>query len=861
MPYACSPGDNVMGMKPGNKKGKSSESGWNRNLLAQAMLIVLCFVVTFLVALDVRETVPLYSVGTIAPKDIKAKKDFLVQDPEATQRNKEKALSHAPLVFDVDTDAAERAVTGIHKVFEIMREAQNTIAKQEVLAELPRKIAEADLTAAEEEQFGGGEEKGIQVDLLFDVFNIPLVPAKLQKPSKPNVSRTFKEKLISQLEEALGTQVFPEVLDQMLEMPVNKEVEKTLSDLVANVLKGGVVVSKSFYFKSDTRPVIFKEVPSGKEYGVEDVFSIKTTENAKKELKERITDKIGYVGEKFIKVYNFIADQFLQPNITFNRYETENRKDAILTHVRPVFYKIKKGEIIVAKGDKVTPEQYRQLLTMRKMLNGNRQLINIVGVFLVSMIIVWIVTFVAINHVKVFPKETRDFLFLLILMSMFLVGIRMYDFISEALEKSFPFVQSEGMLFSYPLCAAAMIVSIIFNVETALVISLLLSLLAGIVLGNNFGLFFYFLVGSFVAARGVANCKDRITPVKAGFLVGLINAVIAGVFTLMNEQVTISIASTNLLFAVLGGLLGGVITTGLTPLAEIVFQYTTDVKLLELANLDQPLLRELMIQAPGTYHHSIIVGNMVEAAARSINANSLLGRVAAYYHDIGKIRKPLYFVENQKDGENKHEKLAPSMSSLILISHVKDGVDLARKHNLGKPIIDIIQQHHGTSLISFFYQKAIKLREKAEANKGSELPPVNIENYRYPGPKPQTKEAGLVMLADCVEAASRTLTEPTPAKIQGLVHRVINKIFTDGELDECELTLKDLHQIAQQFNKILSGIYHRRIEYPEQAGAEGAKERVNGDTDKRSGRNGRDSQPRVGEKGKENIKRLGLYRG
>lgn len=823
-------------------------------MLAQIMLIVLCLVVTLLVALDVRETVPLYPVGSIAKKDVRAKKDFLVQDPEATRKNREKALSRVPLVFDVDTSAPERASEGIHRVFEIIREAQAASERQKLLDELPAKIAANTKRGALP---GVSSVPGAGLDPLNGILAVEKPPTsqKGKKTIRPD------EKVVSKLEEVLGTQVFPEVFELMMEMPANREVEKTLRELVAEILGRGVVVSRNFYFKANTRPVIFKEIPSGKEHRVDDIFSVMNSDDARKEVKSLVASKLGYIDSKYLKIYDLIVDQFLQPNITFNRYETERRKEAILSRVRPVFYKIRKGELIVARGEKVTPEQYRQLVTMRKLLNGNRQLINIVGVFLISMIIVWIVTFVAMNHVKVFPKETRDFLFLLILMCVFLIGVRMYDFISGALEKSFPFIQSEGMLFSYPLSAAAMLVSIIFNVETALVTSLLLSLLAGIVLGNNFGLFFYFLVGSFVAARGVANCKDRITPVKAGFLVGLINAVIAGVITLTNEQVTLSIAGTNLLFAILGGLLAGVITTGLTPLAEIFFHYTTDVKLLELANMDQPLLRELMIQAPGTYHHSIIVGNMVEAAARSINANSLLARVAAYYHDVGKIKKPLYFVENQRDGENKHEKLAPSMSSLILISHVKDGVDLARKHNLGKPIIDIIQQHHGTSLISFFYQKAIKLREKAEADKKSELPPVNIENYRYPGPKPQTKEAGLVMLADCVEAASRTITEPTPAKIQGLVHRIINKVFTDGELDECELTLKDLHQIAQQFNKILTGIYHRRIEYPDQAKKEGEKEKANGDTDKRPGRNGRDSKTRTGEKGKENIKRLGLYRG
>ena len=243
--------------------------------------------------------------------------------------------------------------------------------------------------------------------------------------------------------------------------------------------------------------------------------------------------------------------------------------------------------------------------------------------------------------------------------------------------------------------------------------------------------------------------------------------------------------------------------------------------------------------------------------------------MAAYYHDIGKIKKPLYFIENQRDRENKHEKLAPSMSSLILISHVKDGVELAKKNKLGKEIIDIIRQHHGTSLITFFYEKARKQGEK----KGDKYFQVGEEDFRYPGPKPQTKEAGLVMLADVVEAASKTLVDPTPARIQGMVQKIVNKIFSDGQLDECELTLKDLHEIAKSFNKTLSGIFHHRVDYPEPVakiapannretvgGRKGvpAKEGKNGDTDQLPAGNSRVGKREDTGEVSESLKRLGL---
>jgi len=302
-----------------------------------------------------------------------------------------------------------------------------------------------------------------------------------------------------------------------------------------------------------------------------------------------------------------------------------------------------------------------------------------------------------------------------------------------------------------------------------------------------------------------------------------------------------------------GGLLSGIVATGVLPLVEIVFGFTTDIKLLELSNMDQPLLKELMVQAPGTYHHSVVISNMVEATAKAVHANPLLAKVSAYYHDIGKMNKPLYFIENQSGGENKHEKLAPSMSSLILISHVKDAVELAREYKLGREIIDIIQQHHGTSLISYFYHKA----QERQLSKSGKVTEVKEEDFRYPGPKPQTKEAGLVMLADMVEAASRSLVDPTSARIQGMVQKIINKVFSDGQLDACELTLKDLHEIAKGFNKTLSGIFHHRIEYPETVPGQAKKVR-NGNPDHVPAEDSGTRKPDDKAEVEETLRRLGL---
>jgi putative nucleotidyltransferase with HDIG domain len=339
--------------------------------------------------------------------------------------------------------------------------------------------------------------------------------------------------------------------------------------------------------------------------------------------------------------------------------------------------------------------------------------------------------------------------------------------------------------------------------------------------------------------------------------VSVVNFAMALSFQIFSESLFTMQAIYCVIFAAIGGIINAFLVTGTIPLIENLFYYTTDIKLLEQANFDSPVLRELMVRAPGTYHHSVLVGNLVEAAAEAINANPLLARVAAYYHDIGKSSKPFYFIENVGQSDNRHDRLAPSMSALILIAHVKEGAELAKEHRLGQPIVDIIRQSHGTGLITYFYQKAKNLA----AQEGKV---VDEQEFRYPGPKPQTREAGLVLLADHVEAASRTLADPNPSRIQGMVQKIINNIFIDGQLDECELTLKNLHEIAKSFNRILAGIYHQRIDYPEPAYKE--KEKGNGAKRNLEGSNhesakGSPDRPEEDKKGSgEDLKRLGISR-
>ncbi|MEO1268765.1 MAG: HDIG domain-containing metalloprotein, partial [Myxococcota bacterium] len=343
---------------------------------------------------------------------------------------------------------------------------------------------------------------------------------------------------------------------------------------------------------------------------------------------------------------------------------------------------------------------------------------------------------------------------------------------------------------------------------TAIVFIVPMALFAGLGAHQPLEYVAYLTAGSLVGANAMGKVTHRMDLLKAGLMVGLVNAVMICSVLLLRGEMEFKVYLVAVAVGFSSGLMSGVLVSALLPLIEWAFDYTTDIKLLELADLNHPALRELIMKAPGSYHHSVIVGNLCKEAAEAIGANPLLARVGAYYHDIGKGKNPQYFAENQRQGNNPHDKLKPNMSALIIKAHVKDGLELARQHNLPREIEDFIAQHHGTNLIAYFYHRAKSLEDP-------DIPEVDEKDYRYPGPKPQTRETAICLLADGIEAASRAMPDPTPDRLKGLVQKMINKAFADGQLDECELTLKDLNAIAKAFIRVLMGMYHSRPQYPE----------------------------------------------
>jgi putative nucleotidyltransferase with HDIG domain len=761
-----------------------------------------------------------YQVGDIADHDIKAARDFLVRDEAATQQKREEAALKSLAVYDLDEETAQH----------LRQRLESAMAEMRALYQQPP------------ESTGASEAAGSES------------PRAIHKSARERALERKKE-----FETKLGIAISDGDYDILIREKFDPRIEDSVVELVDNVLARGVVGNKSLLLTQVQRGIVLRSVQSGAEDRVVDLLSFLSVEDARRQIRLRASDILEEEDRRVRATSVHLAQALLPPNITSNRNETELRRQKAVETVKPVFFQVKKGEMIVREGQRLGKEHVLKLQMQAQGKFERGVIFTMLGTALLGGLLLWLAVHVATKYIRQFPAKTKDLLFLAAVLAILLISTKISVGVAEAINSAFPFISNAAIFYVLPMAAGAMLVTIFFGPVTGILFAFFLALFTSLVLDRQIDLLFYYLIGSLVAVQGVVVCRDRSTPLRAGLAVGLANVAVILFMNLAYERMLATQTGVALLFGIVGGVLSGVITTGLSPVAESVFGYTTDVKLLELASMDQPLLRQLMVQVPGTYHHSLIVGNMVEAAANSIGANSLLARVAAYYHDIGKIKKPLYFVENQAGGENKHEKLAPSMSSLILISHVKDGLDLAKEHRLGQNIQDIIQQHHGTSLISYFYQKALDLQEKLRNSKGGDASPILVEDYRYPGPKPQTKEAGLVLLADVVEAASRTLSDPTVPRIQGLVQKMINKIFSDGQLDECELTLKDLHQIAKSFIRILMGISHQRVDYPEPAakGSE-AKDRADGDSGRRSAKRDRNGAREDQGEGEEDLKRLGM---
>lgn len=483
----------------------------------------------------------------------------------------------------------------------------------------------------------------------------------------------------------------------------------------------------------------------------------------------------------------------VQPNMIFNQTATKANQELAKQAVEPV--RILKKSLIVQEGEKITEKHIAQLKDLG-LLGSRLSFGGYAGLFFMLAIIFIIVSFYLYHFNRnIYDNFNALSLLGLIVALTLVLGLAVRFF--------------SGYLMPVAMCT--ILITVLFEPRLAVLLTIVMAMLFGFVVDGEFSYVIVSLCSGLVAICSVSRLQRRSDLTKAGIYVGGVNIFCIVALLLLNRGFQLEYDflrefSINILAGLGNGLFSAIMAIGLLPYLESAFGLTTAVTLLELMDPGHSLLRRLLMEAPGTYHHSIVVGNLAEAAAEEIGANPLLSRVGAFYHDIGKIKRPYLFVENQFTGDNPHNKISPYLSALIIRSHIKDGVELAREARLPRPVIDIIQQHHGTSLIAYFYHQA------AENGKGILVPE---EEFRYEGPLPQTKEAAIILLADAVEAAVRSLSRPQAGRTEGMVRKIIKEKLNDGQLDEAPLTLQDLDKIGDTFVHILAGVFHQRIEYPE----------------------------------------------
>ena len=525
-------------------------------------------------------------------------------------------------------------------------------------------------------------------------------------------------------------------------------------------------------------------------------------EESLKEARENATKDVKVLGlsEELSNAFSAIVSNEINPNFFYDVDKTEEKIKEAQKNVSKVI--IKQNQIIVKEGEPVTAEQLQLLSDLGMLDDENAKVYSyvylVVGVFLATIMFLQFI-YLKSNYVAVY-KDTKKLALISLINIMSLVFARALGFVSPLL---------------MPFACAPMLISLLINYKISLVVSSLNMILISALNGFDIQVMMIGIVSSILASTLLKRMQQRNELLYTTVYIAIVSAIITVTTGMLisSDFMDVFIKSG---ISFIGSILSGVFAMGILPFLESTFNEVTVLKLLELSNPNSPLLKKLLMEAPGTYHHSILVANLAELAAEEVGANAVIARVGAYYHDVGKTERPYFFGENLMGMENPHNKISPNLSASVIISHVKDGLELARKHNLPRVIQEIIAQHHGNTLVKYFYYTM--------KNNSDNLEDIKEDDYRYPGPIPSSKEAGIVMLADSTEAAVRSIKEPNKEKVDEMINNIINDKLATGQLNNCELTLKDLDKIRKCFMSSLNGMYHERVEYPKEKKKEDNKE-------------------------------------
>ncbi|MEK5137042.1 HD family phosphohydrolase [Priestia sp. FSL W8-0001] len=519
------------------------------------------------------------------------------------------------------------------------------------------------------------------------------------------------------------------------------------------------------------------------------------------EMKDQAEGQLVYttnVSSSLKAAMNEIARSSIIPNVIYDPQKTSENRQAAVEKIEPV--RIKQGQIIVEENQLINADIYRQL-QLAGLLNNKGMLQPFIGL---SLLIIIMIGGAAFYLRGLHANTYKPLLLYAIITSITIALMKILSFFQR--------IDLSEIGYLAPVAVGGILLRVLMNEKIAIISSIIFAICGSIIFNGelttafNMNIGIYFLISNITAILFLMDKQRKARVLQAGLVVALMNVIVSlSIIFIKNGQLDTMELGYYSLMAMASGIISSVLAIGLLPFFESGFGILSTMKLIELSSPNHPLLRKILTETPGTYHHSVMVANLSEAACETIGANGLLARVGAYYHDIGKTKRPQYFIENQMNIRNPHDALSPKVSKNIITSHTTDGAAILRKHKLPKEIVDIAEQHHGTSLLKFFYHKALEQTEEE----------IKEEDYRYEGPKPQTKEAAAICIADSVEAAVRSMPNPTPEKIEKLVRSIINDRVEDEQFIECDITLKELELIRQALCETLNGIFHSRIEYPE----------------------------------------------
>lgn len=748
--------------EPQAKKQKNSTSPSKKEIklnfwqkLVQSPLVFLFIfmaILAYLISYLPSKSLPLLPEGEIAPSNITAPADLTIEDKETTEKRIKEAVETVLPVYTLDLNVFSNTEDKIREFFNSGREW-------------------------------------------------------LKEP----VTVKRREELQKDIQEKYDFEILSKDLRLLIKAKFAASIEESLISLLGKISAQGIILSKNlFIHKEQERGFTLLIGPdSERKIKVEEILDTK-------ESKNKLAEEIGQLdlprGEK--SLLTDLSHFFLFGNIIYNKRETEARKEQARQSVEIVFYTIKRGKVIIRKGDEVSKEALQQI----KIINQNLQakpswLTNFSGTFLLYGLL-FLALWYYLNSIMKFRRALKIFIMIGTTLILSVLLYKLSIFLANTFSEStnfFLLTHAESYRYAFLFQFGVLLFAFLAGNQLALIYTVINSLLVGYLFEANFYLVIFSFIGGLAAIYGIKyyGRQSRTSTFRAGiFLVAPISILVILIIHLIRETMgPIDLLASELFMGLLGGVLSGSLAFLLLPVFENIFGFLTQTKLLELTNSDLPIFRKMAMEAPGSYHHSLTVAALAEKAAEEIKLDPMLVKAGALYHDIGKIKRPEYFYENQVRNPDMHKDLKPSMSTLVIINHVKEGVELAKKLKLPEKIREIIEQHHGNSLVRYFFQKA---KEKYDP----EMHKIGEESYRYAGPVPKSKEAALIMLSDSTEAASKSLKSPSRTSLKIVITDIFNNYIQDGQLDDCDFSLKELQTIASSFLSTLYSIYHMRVEYP-----------------------------------------------